>query len=146
MTRFALAALICALAAPALAAEPVEIKLAIQDHKFEPAELKVPAGQKIKLLVENRDDTAEEFESHELNREKIVGPKATITVYIGPLQRDACHSLVLFDLDRGHGNARRGRVRMPMVAVARLASLRPPPFVMTNENRYHLATPAGTTP
>ena len=86
MTRFALAALICALAAPALAAEPVEIKLAIQDHKFEPAELKVPAGQKIKLLVENRDDTAEEFESHELNREKIVGPKATITVYIGPLE------------------------------------------------------------
>lgn len=103
MTRFALAALICALAAPALAAEPVEIKLAIQDHKFEPAELKVPAGQKIKLLVENRDDTAEEFESHELNREKIVGPKATITVYIGPLEPGRYPFFGEFHMDTAQG-------------------------------------------
>lgn len=103
MTRFALAALICVLAAPALAAEPVEIKLAIQDHKFEPAELKVPAGQKIKLLVENRDDTAEEFESHELNREKIVGPKATITVYIGPLEPGRYPFFGEFHMDTAQG-------------------------------------------
>ena len=103
MTRFALAALFAALAAPALAAEPVEVKLAIQDHKFEPAELKVPAGQKIKLLVENRDDTAEEFESHELNREKIVGPKATITVYIGPLEPGRYPYFGEFHMDTAQG-------------------------------------------
>ncbi len=103
MTRFALAALFAALAAPALAAEPVEVKLAIQDHKFEPAELKVPAGQKIKLLVENRDDTAEEFESHELNREKIVGPKATITVYIGPLEPGRYPFFGEFHMDTAQG-------------------------------------------
>lgn len=103
MTRFAFAVLIGALTAPVLAAEPLEIKLAIQDHKFEPAELKVPAGQKIKLLVENRDDTAEEFESHELNREKIVGPKATITVYIGPLEPGRYPFFGEFHMDTAQG-------------------------------------------
>jgi plastocyanin len=62
-----------------------EAKLVIRDHKFDPAELTVPAGTKIKLLVENQDATPEEFESNELNREKIVVGKGTITVYLGPL-------------------------------------------------------------
>lgn len=103
MTRFAPAVLFAVLAAPALAAEPLEIKLAIQDHKFEPAELKVPAGQKVKLLIENRDDTAEEFESHELNREKIVGPRATITVYIGPLEPGRYPFFGEFHMDTAQG-------------------------------------------
>jgi plastocyanin len=82
--------LIVALLAASLAqAAEYAAKLAIRDHKFEPAELTVPAGQKIKLLVENRDATPEEFESNELNREKIVVGKGSITVYIGPL--DAGH-------------------------------------------------------
>lgn len=62
-----------------------EAKLVIRDHKFEPAELSVPAGTKIKLLIENQDATPEEFESNELNREKIVVGKGTITVILGPL-------------------------------------------------------------
>ena len=66
-------------------AQDFEAKLAIRDHKFEPAELTVPAGAKIKLTVENQDATPEEFESHELNREKIVVGNGTITVFVGPL-------------------------------------------------------------
>ena len=62
-----------------------DAKLVIRDHKFEPVELTVPAGQKIKLLVDNQDATPEEFESNELNREKIVTGKGTITVFLGPL-------------------------------------------------------------
>lgn len=62
-----------------------EYKLVIKNHRFEPAELSVPSGQKIKLLVENQDATAEEFESYELNREKVVAANATISVFIGPL-------------------------------------------------------------
>ena len=62
-----------------------EVKLAIRDHKFDPAELIVPAGTKIKLLIENQDATPEEFESNELNREKVVVGKGTITVILGPL-------------------------------------------------------------
>ena len=66
-------------------AEGYDAKLVIRDHKFEPVELTVPAGQKIKLLVDNQDATPEEFESNELNREKIVTGKGTITVFLGPL-------------------------------------------------------------
>ena len=59
--------------------------LVIQDHRFQPAELVVPAGKKIKLSIENRDPTPEEFESHALNREKVVAGKSTITIFVGPL-------------------------------------------------------------
>jgi len=76
-------ALVC-LAGPVRAAD-IEAKLTIRDHKFEPAQLTVPAGAKIRLSIENQDATPEEFESHELNREKIVVGNGTITVFIGPL-------------------------------------------------------------
>ena len=59
--------------------------LTIQDHRFQPAELVIPAGTKIRLAVENRDATPEEFESHDLNREKIITGKSTATIYVGPL-------------------------------------------------------------
>src|SRR5215469_11463795 len=72
-------------AVPAMA-QDVEVNLVIREHKFEPAELKVPAGKKIKLVIENQDATAEEFESYELNREKVVPPKGQITVFVGPLK------------------------------------------------------------
>lgn len=75
-------AMLCATAA--LAADG-EYALTIQDHRFQPAELVIPAGKKIKLSVENRDATPEEFESHDLNREKIIAGKSTATIYVGPL-------------------------------------------------------------
>jgi Cupredoxin-like domain len=62
-----------------------EVTLIIENHKFTPAELKVPAQKKIKLVVENRDASVEEFESHALNREKIVPAKGKATIYVGPL-------------------------------------------------------------
>ena len=66
--------------------EPPTFQIAISEHKFEPAELEVPANVKIKLVIENRDASPEEFESYELNREKIVPGKGTITVFVGPLK------------------------------------------------------------
>jgi plastocyanin len=62
-----------------------EMALVIRDHRFEPAELRVPVGKKIKLIVHNQDATPEEFESHKLNREKIIAPGAKAVIYIGPL-------------------------------------------------------------
>ena len=73
------------LAGGALAAEP-EVLLVIKNYKFEPAELKVPVGQRVKLVVHNQDGTPEAFESHDLNREKIVPPGAKATIFIGPLK------------------------------------------------------------
>jgi plastocyanin len=63
-----------------------EFKVVIEDHKFQPAEVVVPAGKKIKLIIENRDATPEEFESHALNREKVIAGKSTASVFIGPLK------------------------------------------------------------
>ena len=71
---------------PALAlTADLEYKLTIRDHRFEPAELRVPAGKKIKLIIDNQDPSAEEFESHKLNREKVIPPKSTGFVFVGPL-------------------------------------------------------------
>ncbi|MEX1669880.1 cupredoxin domain-containing protein [Zhongshania guokunii] len=71
-------------AAAALADKPV-FNIEIREHLFSPSELRVPANTKIKLLVHNLDSTPEEFESYELNREKVIlgGHKAVI--FIGPL-------------------------------------------------------------
>ena len=57
----------------------------IKDHRFIPEKLEIPAGKKIKLLVENTDATPEEFESHALNREKVIAGNSKATIYIGPL-------------------------------------------------------------
>ncbi|MDE2607927.1 MAG: cupredoxin domain-containing protein [Burkholderiales bacterium] len=70
----------------ALAADAPEFNLAIQNHRFDPVELKVPAGQRVKLVVHNQDPTPEEFESHSLNREKVIPGKTKATLFIGPLK------------------------------------------------------------
>nr|WP_149868001.1 cupredoxin domain-containing protein [Cellvibrio sp. PSBB023] len=58
----------------------------IRGHLFYPAQLVVPANTKIKLIVINQDPTPEEFESYELNREKVIMGGAKATIFIGPLK------------------------------------------------------------
>ena len=83
----AIAALCAALAAPVAASEqPPEVRLVIQNHRFSPSELRLPAGRKLKLVVENRDATPEEFESYELNREKVISGNSQAVIFIGPLE------------------------------------------------------------
>jgi hypothetical protein len=84
--RWLIAAAACLLlSAWAQAAEP-EFTLVIKNHQFEPAELKVPAGQRVKLIVHNQDGTPEEFESKSLGREKVVPGGAKASIFIGPLK------------------------------------------------------------
>jgi hypothetical protein len=68
------------------AAETPTIELVIKEHRFIPDKLEVPAGVKFKLVVKNQDPTAEEFESYELNREKVIAPNSQAIIYIGPLE------------------------------------------------------------
>jgi len=70
---------------PLHAAAPI-FEIEIRDHLFSPAELTVPAGKKIKLVVYNRDVTPEEFESYELNREKVIMGSSKAVIFIGPLK------------------------------------------------------------
>lgn len=102
--RIALLSLLgLASAAPGLAAEPAEYRLVIKGHRFQPAELTVPAGQKIKLLVDNQDPTPEEFESYSLNREKIVPGKGKIVVLVGPLKPGRYEFFGEFNMDTAQG-------------------------------------------
>ncbi len=57
---------------PALADEPPTIDITIKDHRYEPSELKVPAGQPFVLKIKNLDASAEEFESSKLKVEKVI--------------------------------------------------------------------------
>jgi hypothetical protein len=85
--KTSLSILVCLLlgvGAPAFGADP-EVTLVIRDHRFEPSELRVPAGKKVKIMIDNQDATSEEFESHELNREKVIPAKSKVPVYVGPL-------------------------------------------------------------
>jgi hypothetical protein len=87
MTRISLLFLLLALiSASAFAGAMPELTLRIKDHRFVPAQMDVPANVKFKLIVVNEDPTPEEFESHELNREKVVTGNGRIVVYIGPLK------------------------------------------------------------
>jgi high-affinity iron transporter len=61
------------------------IQLEFRQHRFVPDHLVVPANVKFKVMVKNNDDTADEFESVDLNREKLVAPGQSITVFLGPL-------------------------------------------------------------
>lgn len=62
------------------------IALTIKDHLFSPAQIEAPAGQKITLTIENKDATPEEFESHDLHREKVIAGGSTATIVVGPLK------------------------------------------------------------
>lgn len=88
MKKMLLAA--CALAALtgplAARADAPQYTIVIQNHRFEPAELTVPAGERVKLVVDNRDATAEEFDSYDLRREKVVPGGTKGEVWIGPLE------------------------------------------------------------
>lgn len=89
MFRFALPIAACALfaavATPAFASEET-VTIVIKDHKFDPAEVKVPAGKRIIFIVDNQDPSSEEFESGPMKFEKIIGPKKKMRVFAGPLE------------------------------------------------------------
>src|ERR1044071_2452262 len=73
---------------PAVAAgeETVEVRITIKDHKFIPAEIEVPAGKPLKIIVKNEDPTAEEFESLALRKEKVVKGGGEIVLEVKALK------------------------------------------------------------
>ena len=75
-----------ALTGAASAADTPTFSLTIRGRSFDPAELQVPAGQKIELHVKNADAVPSEFESSSLHREKVVPAGQEVVVYIGPLR------------------------------------------------------------
>ena len=101
----ALAIALClgVLASAAHAGDLPEFKLVLQNHTYQPAELKVPADAKFKLVIENRDASPEEFESTDFNREKIVLPNSSTSVYVGPLKAGSYRFFGDFHQDTAQG-------------------------------------------
>ena len=62
-----------------------ELTVTIKNHRFEPTELRVPAGKRVTIYVVNEDPTPEEFESISMKVEKIIPGKSKGLVRIGPL-------------------------------------------------------------
>lgn len=85
--RCAVVLMIFFLFSPVLAhAEMPQYTLTIKDHQFSPPALKVKANEKFKLIIDNQDATPEEFESHDLDREKVIGGGKKGTVLINALK------------------------------------------------------------
>ena len=61
-------------------------ELSLNEHKFTPSELTVPADKRIKLTIKNLDASAAEFESHNFKAEKVVPAGGEASLYIGPLK------------------------------------------------------------
>ena len=86
LSRHALALLPFLLAAaPASAADPA-FSLTLQNHKFSPEELTVPANTRVKLTIKNLDPTPAEFESHDFKAEKVIPAGREVSLTIGPLK------------------------------------------------------------
>jgi hypothetical protein len=84
--RFQLAAALLTVALFGVArADEVTVQLAVQDGGFQPAELKTPKQAKVRLEVSNETAVAIEFESFELNRERVVQPGQKVAVYLSGL-------------------------------------------------------------
>jgi plastocyanin len=80
-----LTTLLIVCAVPVLA-QQAPIAIAVRDHQFVPAEVPVPAGVKVELVLRNEQTVPAEFESTSLHREKVVAPGATASIFIGPLK------------------------------------------------------------
>ncbi|HXF80386.1 MAG TPA: cupredoxin domain-containing protein [Usitatibacter sp.] len=63
-----------------------DIALTIEGHRFTPSRIEIPAGQKVRLMVENRDATPEEFDSSDLRIEKVIPGKSKAPIFVGPLK------------------------------------------------------------
>ncbi len=83
--------ILCGIAATLLSFAPVnaraqEFTITIKDHKFTPAEIKIPANKRVEITVINDDATPEEFESKPMKVEKVIPGKSKGLVRIGPLK------------------------------------------------------------
>jgi hypothetical protein len=80
-----------------------EFNLVIRNHKFEPEEIRVPAGKRVSLYVANEDSTPEEFDSAALKVEKVIAGGSKALVRIGPLEAGRYEFIGEFHADTAKG-------------------------------------------
>jgi hypothetical protein len=99
------AAFAAALMFPALsrASDPAQSELRYEQGHFVPQQLTVPANQPLRIKVVNAASQPIEFESFELNRERVVPPGGEITVYLPSLTAGSYSFFDDFNRDATHG-------------------------------------------
>jgi len=80
-----------ALASARAEAPETTVKLVLENHRFTPATVEVPAGQRIHVELVNHDGAAEEFDSDDLHAEKDVAPHGKAVFTVGPLAPGTYH-------------------------------------------------------
>lgn len=80
------ALLLFAALAPVRADDMPSVNLLIRAGHFIPETLEVPAGVKFRLLIKNEGPGAEEFESVELKKEKVLAPGVQSFLIFQPLK------------------------------------------------------------
>jgi len=86
MRRFpVLAMLLAGISMSAAADDPPRIEVTISNHSFRPAEIHVPAGKPVVLVVTNKDVVPEEFDSSALKVEKVIMGGTYGTIRLRPL-------------------------------------------------------------
>src|SRR5215831_16029655 len=66
---------------------PAEIALTIEQHRFQPEEIRVKAGAPFVLVISNKDAIPEEFESKELRIEKVIPAGKTLRLRMPSLKK-----------------------------------------------------------
>lgn len=85
------------------AADP-SFTLVIEDHRFDPGEVRVPAGTAFELVVKNADATPEEFESHDLDLEKVIPGGGEALFQVDPLEPGTYEFFGDFNPDTARGS------------------------------------------
>lgn len=95
--------LVISLLAQCVSAEREEYRVVLKNHMFKPTKIQVPANSLGFLVVENKDASAEEFQSNDLHREKIIAAGKTEKIKIGPLKAGSYHFMGAFNPDTAQG-------------------------------------------
>ena len=80
-----------------------EYEVVIKNHRFIPDEIEMSAGERHRLIVLNSDATAEEFESYELNREKIIAGHSKAVIFLPALEPGSYPFFGEFNEDTAQG-------------------------------------------
>ncbi len=84
-SAFVLAGCLALTVSAASAAEVPTFEMTLKDHVFSPSEIEVPANQRFQIKLTNEDATPDEFDSHDLRVEKVIGGGQTGIIRIQPL-------------------------------------------------------------
>lgn len=103
-TRLRLAfAVFAVLAGAAQAQDLPTFRLEMKNGHFDPTEIVVPANTRFKLVLHNAGTDAEEFESLELKKEKVLAPGASSFLVFAPLKPGSYRFFGEFHPDTAQG-------------------------------------------